>query len=229
MKRNLLIIALISFVIGLAGGYLWLRFHAAVVPETLQVEPTEVGQDVPQSEDEAASTTSDTLVTGTVKDLGETCGFGIELDQGGQIVPSDLADELAIPGVRLQFNYIREDIEDECDNVDTVRIANAIKIGNVQSPEVCADSRRALGVLVSLVEGLDKACEKDDDCVAYGDDPRDSCASPKFTSTASLAPRKHRHDKLLRAIQGTCEATTEACEGTQPTLAVCESQRCVGR
>lgn len=71
------------------------------------------------------------LTTGTVKDLGEPCGFGIALDQGGLIIPSNLVNELSIPGIRLQFSYAKEDIIDHCDAADTYQLAHVTKIGTL--------------------------------------------------------------------------------------------------
>jgi hypothetical protein len=169
-------------------------------------------------------------VNGTVVDRGEGCGFGIRLDgDDGVLVPDDLDDELALPGTQLTFDYSDENSDDDCEGGETVRIDHVVKTGKVSLPNACDDSRRQFATLVSIVQGLDKSCRRDSDCVAFGQDPYDNCETVFFTKGSSFASHADRHGKLLRAIASECERSDAPCEGLGATEPVCESRLCTGK
>jgi hypothetical protein len=134
-----------------------------------------------------------------------------------------------MPGVQLAFTYIDENLPDDCEAAATVRLADVTKTGAIDVPSACVDSRRSLSTLVSIIDALDKTCAQNNDCLAFGEDPRDNCSRPRFTSDATFRPYQVRHDRYLRIIAAECEANTASCDEDAPGEPACVDGRCQRR
>jgi hypothetical protein len=245
-----LIVAPLAFAaaagLGFVGATWWVRRHqsADVAPEGAgaTATTTETAVDTAVATTDASSAPSpapqpgragagggSATVVGTVKDLGETCGFGIDIDDGPNVLPVNLADELSIPGRRLRFEYVDEHFEDDCDDTDAVRLSHVTEIGSVDVPTACADSRRSFAALTDIIDGLDKTCSQDSDCVAFGDDPRDNCSRPRFTNDTTFHRYEARHDRYMRIIAAACELASAPCDDDRPGEPACVEGRCQPR
>jgi hypothetical protein len=96
-------------------------------------------------------------------------------------------------------------------------------------PTTCDDARRELATMVAVVSGQAATCTEDSECLAYGEDPRDACSSPRFTSAHAFRRYRRRHDLLIAAIAAACAKTTEACEDEVSKEPACIEGSCAAR
>lgn len=76
----------------------------------------------------------------------------------------------------------------------------------VKDPEqkTCVTARQLWDDQVRAIDGLDKSCTSDIDCVAFGSNPADSCPQVFYTNTTSLESKKADLTKVLSDVVREC-------------------------